>query len=308
MIRFVSRALFLAVALGASAGDSIDSLYSDEELLALDDREVYVVEILEVRGDKPTNGHPPGVTIRIREAMRGNLKAGDEVKILWYQGTHGVDWTGEGRAEAIEAWNNRPCEAPGKGSVWILMSADEEARPTFLPHTRCRYPFEEKRHAVVARALQARRDRVKAEAEAARVRAAAVAKRREEDGPVQEKIDAAAAARSAEIVLVGKLGGFDLLKFGDPLGVRVEEFLKGAKPIFGKTPWFSMATTLTEDEILTIEARAGSAVIVFFGAPRDAAHLDLGFPLQGGVNAILSATPERLKAVREALERNAERK
>lgn len=310
-MRRVTLPLFLFAATLARAGGSMEQLCDDETLLSDERRDVYAVEVVKVDDAGATQEHPPRVTFKVLESLRGPRKEGEEFEALWMPVQHDIDYVGGDAAERLKLWNETPMKGPEKGKAFVVMGQLVRDGGTFQVSFRCRFEDSEAARADVRRMMKEGRERIEASKRAEKEHKAAVAKRREEDAAALEKIDVAAAAKAAPVVMVGCLTGFERSGGETRLLFGFHKVLKGDG--IGTQSIFELQMSPSDDDLLTLEARATDEentkvaglgpypnVIVFLNAPSDPKKpCDLA-PV-AGLASIVPATPERVKAVREAL-------
>lgn len=302
----------LALASLARAGGSMEQLLDDGSLLADERRDVYVVEVVKVEDEGATQEKPPKVSFKVREAIRGKLKAGDELPALWMPVQHDIDYVGGNAAERLKAWNSTAMKGPEKGQVFIVMNQGLGEGEMFRVSFRCRFEFSEKARDYVVKTMKEGRERVEAFEKAEKEHKAAVDKRRAEDVKVLEAIDVVAAAKAAPVVAVGFLGGYESDRRDVRVSLTFHTVLKSPDDTVPGQVIFQFQLDPTEDERLTLEARSTDPatqpskgwdyprVIVFFHAPEDR-QSPTKVKFVNGLASVIPATPERLKQVREAL-------
>jgi hypothetical protein len=133
----------------APAGGTPEHLLSDEALLRDWRRDVYVVTVKAVDDKGSTNGNPPRVVLVVEEALRGEAKAGAELKAVWHPFPHDIDTTG--RDKELAAWKARPLAGQKVGDKLIVLEYLPPAKDPFSVSPRCRIPAtKEKRDGVAA--------------------------------------------------------------------------------------------------------------------------------------------------------------
>lgn len=278
-------------ACSAIAGDPPHNVTTDEDLWADDDREAYAVEIASDDPGTGTNADHPDVTLRIVETLRGQAREGDEIAAKWMPVPCGVEVLRD--TAKIAAWQSSKLPVPAKGSRWLVISYALKTERPFRAPGRARYEWTEENRARCLTFTIGWQERLQKRAEEAKAHAAALAKRKEEDPAVQEKVDIADAVSKSTYIVVGKLE----IHLGTSVMVKVEERLRGS----GDPGAIRIIAPRDEDAALTIEARAGTRVIAFLHGQNHATCGAVSLKPVGGVNGMLTATPERLEKVREAL-------